>query len=417
MWPVLALFGGFALWWFLGLNNFIWPVLAAPMALTLLALGHTRAPKGFGIWVLFLLWMCISFLQLEDTSGLVFLHRVSLYGSATILFLYVYNAPDAALPRILNGLGILWATIVLLGLVALVAPGFSMDSPFESILPGSLARNTYIHELVHVRLAQVHEFLGYPVARPAAPFVYTNEWGASLSLLTPFVLLLIQRGGRWRLVGPVLLLAAVPPLVVSLNRGTWLALTLGVAYAGVRLAMRGRMAALGAMVVSVAVVGALIVATPLGGLLEDRLSTPHSNEGRLEIYREVLEEVGESPVFGYGSPRPSEDDPGLPNLGTHGAIWLVLFSHGVPGGILFLAFFLLAFWRTRQLKTWTQLWCHVVVVVALIMMPYYDFLPAELHLVMAAAAIGWRQDVVPTTPRPAEGTTRQPAARRPAMRP
>lgn len=417
LWPVLALIGGFAVWWFLGLGGFIWPLLAVPMTLTLLAVGHVRAPRGFGIWVLFLLWMGISFLRVEDASGLVFLHRVSLYGSATILFLYVYNAPEPAMPRIVNSLGLFWATIVLLGLAALVAPGFSIHSLFESALPESVARNSYIHELVHVRLAQVHEFLGYPVSRPAAPFTYTNEWGACLSLLTPFVLLLIQRGGPWRRIGPLLVLAAVPPLVVSLNRGTWLALTLGVAYAGVRLAMRGRMAAIGAMVLSVLVVGVLIVATPLGGLLEDRLTTPHSNEGRFEIYGEVLREVGESPVFGYGAPRPSESDPALPYLGTHGAIWLVLFSHGIPGAVFFLAFFLIAFWRTRQLRTWTELWCHVVVVVGIIMLPYYGFLPAQIHLVMVAAAIGMRQQAPPVPDPAAAGTTPRARARPPAARP
>ena len=56
-WPLHALFAGFPLWWVLGLGGFIWLILAVPMAAWLLRQKTVLAPRGFTIWVAFLLWM------------------------------------------------------------------------------------------------------------------------------------------------------------------------------------------------------------------------------------------------------------------------------------------------------------------------------------------------------------------------
>ncbi len=42
---------------------------------------------------------------------------------------------------------------------------------------------------VHPRFADVQDILGYPVSRPSAPFIYTNDWGGNFALLIPFVIL------------------------------------------------------------------------------------------------------------------------------------------------------------------------------------------------------------------------------------
>jgi polysaccharide biosynthesis protein PslJ len=393
-WPAIILLGCFPLWWVLGLGGFIWPLLATFMALILLKQGTVKLPRGFGIWVLFLAWMLASLLQLgEGQGGLVAIHRVSIYLSATLLFIYVYNLPSAAIRSVISSLVWFWAAIVGIGLLALVAPTLEFRSPFETLLPQGLAKNPYIFDLVHVHVAQVHDFLGYPVPRPAGPFAYTNEWGAVLALLSLFLIpAMALRIGRWRRLGPIIALAAIPPLVVSLNRGAWLALGLGLLYALLRLVLRARVGAVAGMLVSISVVGVLVVATPLGGLLEDRLATGHSNEGRLEIYDEVIDEVKLSPMFGYGAPRESERNPNLPLLGTHGGFWLVLFSHGIPAAVFFVGFPLVGFWRTRRARSPIRFWSHVVILVGLIEMPYYGLLPTPIHILMVAMALAWRRD-------------------------
>jgi len=393
-WPLVALFIGFPLWWALGVGAFIWPILAVPMAVSLAMRGRARAPRGFGLWILFLLWMLASATQLDEPQRwIVFGYRLAIYGSATVLFLYIYNAPRGTLParRITAIVTAFWAFAVLFGLVALIAPEASFTSLAEVVLPGGVMGNSFVYELVHPELAQVQGFLGYEVARPKAPFIYTNEWGANIALLTPFALLtwkLASTSIARAVVGGLLVLSVIP-IVVSLNRGLWLSLSMGLVYAAVRSAVRGRVAALRLLVAGALIGAALVAATPLRDLVADRLATPHSNEARLSLYTEAAEGILDSPLLGYGSPRPSERDPNLPRVGTHGQLWLVLFSHGIPAGIFFVAWFSFAFWRSRRETSDVVSWMHVVLLITLVQMAYYGMVPVPIHLSMLAAAVAW----------------------------
>jgi hypothetical protein len=59
-WPLYLLFGLYPPWWLLGQSAFVWPILAAPMAASLLMRDHVRAPRGFGLCLLFLALMLAS---------------------------------------------------------------------------------------------------------------------------------------------------------------------------------------------------------------------------------------------------------------------------------------------------------------------------------------------------------------------
>jgi len=391
-WPVVLLFGAFPLWWLLGLGGLIWPLLAMPMFLQLLRKESVEVPRGLGIWLLFLAWMMASLVQVDEPgSRIVAIHRASLYLSATILFVYVYNVSPSVVPRIFRGLAFFWAMVVIIGVVALLLPSWELRSPLEVVLPRSLAEVPYVHDLTHVRLSQVQDLFGSPVPRPAGPFTYTNEWGASFALLTLFTIpTMILKPRPWKWLVPFLALAAILPLVVSLNRGAWLSLGLGLAYATVRMALRGRMGAVSGMMISIVVVVGLVIATPLGGIFEDRLESQDSTTTRFQLYRYVLQEVEVSPLFGNGAPE--KVDPRLPEIGTHGAFWLVLYSHGIPALLLFLAFPIMVFWRSRRARSPLRFWPHVVILIAIIQMPYYNLLATDIHILMVAAALSLRPD-------------------------
>jgi hypothetical protein len=398
-WPLWILFIAFPVWWALGFAPFLWPTVAVPVAAAVFMRGWTNAPQGFGVWLLFLVWVLASGTQLEETEQWIFFtYRLTLYLSATLLFLYVFNAPREELPssRITAILTVFWGFAVLGGFLALAFPDGSFTSVAEVILPPGVIGNSFVYELVHPEFAQVHEFLGYPIPRPKAPFVYTNEWGANMALLTPFVLATWRTVSRpsLRLLLGVMLVASVVPIVVSVNRGMWLSLGLGLVYAAIRLAIRGRIRALQALVGFGVLSGFLILTTPLAGVIEDRLATPHSNVTRGSLYTEASENVLDSPLLGYGAPRPSERNPNSPPVGTHGQFWLVLFSHGIPGMALFVGWVGYAFWQSLRRPSGLHLWMSVVLLMALIQMPYYGMLPVPLHLVMLAAAVLWREPSV-----------------------
>ena len=394
-WPVYALFLGFPIWWALGLGGFIWPVLAIPMALSLLMRGEVRAPRGFGLWLLFLIWMVGSATQPDEVDRfIVFAYRFSIYISATILFLYVFNLPGEAAwsRRMIIVLFGFWFIAVIGGLLGVAFPQTSFRSITELLIPTRFLSNSFVRELVHPELAQIHGFLGYPVPRPKAPFVYTNEWGANIALLTPFAIAALgcvrTRAAKW-MIG-LALVASVIPMVVSLNRGLWLSLGVGLGYAMVRLFLRGKVQVLRALLLFILLGSILALATPLQELISDRLATPHSNRTRLSLYEEATESVLESPLVGFGAPRPSQRNPGAPAVGTHGQFWMVLVSHGIPGAALFVGWLLYAFWSSRKAPSSLQLWPHVCLGIALAQLLYYGMLPGPIHIVMVASAVAWR---------------------------
>ncbi|HLF41363.1 MAG TPA: O-antigen ligase family protein, partial [Acidimicrobiia bacterium] len=399
-WPLYALFGLFPLWWVLGFGAFIWPVMAGPMLLSLLSRRTVRVPRGYGLYLLFMIWMLASATQLNGPDRLIgFIFRALLYSSVAVCCLYVFNATKEQLPTstVVKIMAVFWGVVVAGGLLGIVAPELEFTTLAERLVPGRLLANEYVYTLVHPTTAQIQVFLGYPVPRPRAPFVYTNDWGGTYALLVPFVLAAwaqvrsLARRNLLRLVAIVSLL----PVVFSLNRILWLCLVVAVVYGSTRFAIRGRAGGFQGILALVGVVFLIFTFGPTRQLIDDRVNTPHSNQGRTILYKEAADSVGRSPMLGYGAPRPSQANPNLPSVGTQGQFWLVLFSHGIPGALFFTSFLGYAAWRTRRARTATALWCHVVVLLALVQMPFYGLLSAQLHIIAIAIALAAREEFDP----------------------
>ena len=396
-WPIYALFVGFPIWWLLGLGGFIWPILAFPMLLSLLRRERIYAPPGM------LLWARVPRVdvghghrdrQHGQGAGLRVPElpvRVGDHPPALRLQLVARRAGDGEGP-----LGVsassgstsssaaswVWCSRI-----------FSFTSPVEAMLPHAILSNDFVKEMVHPAFAQVQEFLGFPTPRPSAPFVYTNDWGGCFGLLVPFVILAWQTGvrRRFKMILGVMAAASIIPVVLSMNRGLWLSLGLGLVYAALRLSLKGRERALIAFVaVTILLVGALFF-TPLGTTLSERLATPHSNNRRVSLYEEAVRGAAESPLFGFGAPRPSKWNPNAPSVGTQGQLWLVLFSNGYPGMLLFLAWFLATLWWFRGSAEPFGFWMHVMLVIMFLQLAVYGLLPVQIHIVMLGIALAWRE--------------------------
>jgi hypothetical protein len=394
-WPMYALLLGFPLWWVLGISAFVWPMFALPMAFWLFRQPTIKVPRGFTIWAAFLFWMAWSAVRLDTSDKYVhFAYRASLYVAATIVLLYLFNMSRTSLPasRVVTVLAIFWMFVVVGGFLGVLLPNASFTSPFERVLPGRWANNEFVHDLVHPAFAQIQDVLGYEAPRPKAPFTYATNWGAAFGLLTPFVLLSWRyaRTGVWRTITALMFVAALVPVVSSLDRGLWLSLGVGLVYAAVRFAMAGRGRALRSVVIVIVAVLGVVYLTPLRGLVEERFAHPHSNERRISLYQESIDLVLQSPFLGYGSPQESTINPNAPPVGTQGQFWQVLVSHGIPAALLFVAWFAYRFWRMRGARTDLELWCHTIVLIGLVQAPFYDWLGAPLVIVMIAIAIAAR---------------------------
>lgn len=389
--PFLVI-GMLPLFWALGLGYFAFVIAAVPMLFGLLLMHPIRIPKGYGWWIGFMVWTLLSAVMLEPSLNryLSYSSRALAHLAAGIIFLYIYNLPTKYLPtgRILAVCGGLFLfTAVVGGYLGLLLGETRLVTPFSQLLPQSMLSNSFVENIVRPPFAQRQDFLGFPLNRPAMPFSFTNDWGATLVPATFLAIAAAGRARRTRHLMPILAVLAVIPMVVSVNRGLWLTLILGVFYVVVRRASAGQLLLAIRLFVVLLFVGVLIAVSPLADLIEDRATTNHSVGTRGELYNDVLDRVPESPILGFGAPL-ANPDPGAPAIGTHGMFWTSLFSQGIPGLIFYVGFWATMTFRTgRGIRSQEHLWLHLAVASSLPTMLFYDHLPAALPLMMIAAAV------------------------------
>lgn len=401
-WAVSAMIAAYPLWWLLGLGGFIWIVLAAPMAAWLVAQSKVRLPRGFPLYAVFLCFVAASAVQIDSAERLAgYLLRTSWYLAAGVLWLYLANTEAKIGTRRLVGMVVvLWLATVIGGWLGILLPHTEFASPMTSLLPERVAANELVHSMITPGFAEVQSSYTGVLARPKAPYFYTNGWGSAMALLTPFAIgALSVRGVRpSRRVIQVGLLASVIPILLSLNRGLWVLLGLGVLYAFARRSHQARSRGLLFIALGLVVVGTLVVATPLGDPIRDALGnrSADSNERRTILYEETIARTAESPFLGQGAPRPSEET--AQSVGTHGQIWMVMFSHGFIAAGLWLTMFGVLVWRTRNPSTPLGMAMHIVLVLGLCEMLFYGQIPHQLFIVVMAASVAYREAAAPLVP-------------------
>ncbi len=402
-----VLFLSYPVFWFLGFP-WLWGLtLTLPMTVALISdIRHVRVPRGFWIWVLFLAWQLLSGAQLlayGPDRVMAFMFRFFEYYTGTILLLWFFNSDEERFPwsQLVKAGACLWATTIILGTLGLLFPGFTLHTLASKVLPSGLMNIPLVSDMALPKFSQVQNIIGAKIARPAAPFSFTNGWAANVAIFTPFAMMAFSytRRGAVKLALAGLMVFALIPFISSVSRGAWLGLGFGVIYAAIRVSIR-KGAGLKVLKVAIGLItfGLIIFLSPLRGIIDARLAHPHSNEGRLEQSTEAARRATQSPLIGYGAPLPSEDEDVGHNVGTHGQIWLVIFSHGFPALALYLGFFGFAAWHFRRCRTQSELWAHTLVLMALLMMPVYGFLSLNYDITMAALGIAFRDELLPHTP-------------------
>ena len=203
-WPLSVLFLGFPVWWAMGLSQVIFLLVALPMALELIRHSRISVPRGFGFWLLFLIWVVAGLLVLSAQAPgtvpggggparlFVYGYRFAWYLAITIVMLYVYNLDERSLPtrRVLRLLAYMFVVTSVFGVLATLAPHFEFRSLLELLLKYGFHRQLhtsgFVYSLIHPQLASSSDFLGYTQPRPTAPFAYSNAWGNNLGLYLPF---------------------------------------------------------------------------------------------------------------------------------------------------------------------------------------------------------------------------------------
>ncbi|WP_298040049.1 O-antigen ligase [uncultured Microbacterium sp.] len=394
-WPFTAMLALFPLWWALGLGQMAWIPLAGCMVVLMVRRGGIEIPRGFALWLLFFVLMCASIVGVDTSGRLIgFVYRALLYATVTVVFVYVYNARESLTLRYVLGVfSLFWLWAVIGGFAGIFAPEFSFRTPLAYVLPQGLQANELVGEMVVRRLTQYNPDSWLALdPRPSAPFLYTNGWGNVYSITLPLVvayMTLIRRGRRfWAL------MAAIPlsliPAFLTLNRGMFIGLFVAAAYLFFRFVLAGKVREVLTLGIIGVIAGIAAVLLDVGSKLQGRVETSSSTEDRANLYEETFTRTLQSPLFGYGAPRPSFTE-GAPSAGTQGHVWMVMFSHGFPALLCFLGALAWLFFATWRGRSTAMLVLNAVQLVILVEVFFYGVLPDGLILTLPAAALVIRE--------------------------
>lgn len=418
-WPIWAAVAAYPLWWALGIAHLVLPVLAAPVAIYLWRMRRVtgvplRVPPGFGLWLLFLLTVLVSAVALEETAPgtlppegagryVAYALRLIHYVALTVFLLYVGNTTERTVPRVtvIRAISVLGVGIVLLGTLALMFPNFAFTTPYSLVMPSALGGSAG-----DASLAQVQDLVSIAGARPAAPFAFSNTWGEVVSLTLVWLVVgwIVAGRGPRRWAGVAVVAVSIVPIILSVNRGLWVALVLAAGYVAVRFAVRGRAGALLGMAAVAATVAALMLATPLGTVVDERVANPHSDDVRGWLGELAWDAAVSAPVLGYGTTRDtvgsqqsiavghSTQCPQCGNrvVGSTGHLWLLLIAQGLVGTALYVGFFVRSLWAYRADHSPVGIAGTLVILMSLFYMSVYSALNMPLLIVMLSVGLLWR---------------------------
>ena len=393
LWPLAAMFGLMPLWWALGVWYFVWPIFGAAMFVLLATRGRVRLPAGTALWLVFLAVVLLSVTRLDRITQLfVFTLRYGHLLTAFVVGVYVYNLARDRVPwvRIAHPLVVFWFALVALGWLGVLAPRFSLPSPFELVLPERLAGERFITDITHLDATEFNPRSDNPIYRPAAPYPYTNNWGTAYCFLVPFVLAYLTsvRHGKLRVPLLVSLPLSLVPAFLTLNRGMFIGLGAGVLYLLGREIARGRVRLL-------LPVGAILLAgwvmtlfIPVIDLITNRTSTTDTTSDRFDLYVQTWAAVIHSPLLGYGQPNAVDTTHAAEPLGTQGLIWQVLYSHGIPATVCVYLLFAVIARRMAAAVTPAGLWLSALPVIAVVVTPFYSYIDPNMSVLFFAIALG-----------------------------
>lgn len=391
-WPVLVMLWGFPFMWLLGLT-----VVPGAISMTLVMVGFLLRRRcaiwvpGVGAIVALVAWMAASSIMVDTVPRLLgYGFRLAIMAFVMVAFVYTIAARTRLTRRrLVNGLTFLWFFVIVGGVLGMLLPGVRLTTPVGMLLPSSISGNSYVRDLFFPPFAEVQHPWGAPEAfvRPSAPFPYANSWGVAILVLTPVALACFMMTRSWLLRCAIIVAAGVMilPAMATSNRGMFAALALAGAYVLVRLAARNRAAPVLALTVLGLGAGAVMLWQGLLTQFAVRQEYGQSNGARFTLYAETIERTLQSPLLGYGAPRPSSIQE--LSVGTQGYIWTLMFSFGFVGLGLFLLFLWGSTWRTRFCRDDADVALHATLLTTSLAITVYGLDIIQLLAVALVAAV------------------------------
>ncbi len=406
-WPVLVLLAGYPLWWVSGLLPFL-PVLIIVVGGALLLGGSApRILPGVLPFVAYALWALWCAVAVDAPMRYIaFGMRWAALAGAVLLLVYLTTMRRLDGHRLLGALAVVWMLVVVGGYLGLLWPSGGFRTPMAALVPASILENELVSGLLRPQFAEVQHPWGAPEAfnRPAAPFPYTNSWGSCLALLTPAAFAW-RAGSRRRMVRlgvPLIALAAIPPALATRNRGMLIMLVVAVLWYVVRALADRRYGAAWTTLGALAAAGVAFVLGGGAALIAERQTYSDTTTGRGNVYAMTLDAVAQSPLVGFGVPRPHPELDVA--LGTQGAFWTAVFSYGFVGAALFLLALYGGFLRVMRVPGAEAGWLQGTLAAACVALFFYGFDTTQWIAIVIPLAVLLRRRYADATGTDATGT-------------
>ena len=286
----------------IGIHGFIWILPVFVFGLQLFVQREPVViPRSAIPLILLVAWIPVTMLQLDPGKLPLATFRWLVFAAPLFCMVWLVNQSEVRVPsaRIVRLLSILWMVLITFGYLAILFPHFSTPSPIQHVEPGALLSNQYIRDLGRWNFAQVQALVTDEVGRPAAPMAYSNGWGSTLGLLTPFFVLdfFILGSPRRKRFGILVGIIGLVPIVMSLNRGLWLSVGVAFAYVALRRALQGNIKLVITIGITALFIFGALAVTTLGNTVQQRFEiASESNATRSQLYQVAFDAMKARPT-------------------------------------------------------------------------------------------------------------------------
>lgn len=368
-WAVMLL----PVWWWLGLEQFIWPVILGWATLKLLYLQRLRVTatpplRWFAVFLVTVLFS--SLFIVEPARWFTYVRNLGAFAAGFLALLIVTNRARSwkSIERTLDIalVAVLFAGFVgLLAIVGIWQP--AIHSLVGTLLPASIANTTYGHAIVIRTLGDRAWFAGLGnYFRVSGFFLFSNSYSSVLVYAIPFLFFkLSQRRG----IAKVLLWLGILMLLINLVYTTGRVATIGLLGGAIFFGLfhsRQRRINRVLMTLGLSLAIILVLLTAAFDLSDSGSGTGLTDQAvealdafvfargsgsytsRFGVYEETLASFMERPLLGWGTER---DHPNLRYpMGSHSEYLAVLYRQGLLGLIAFTGL-LWAVWRATRPPT------------------------------------------------------------------
>lgn len=372
VWDVRWLILLLPIWWFFGVEQFIWVLGFGWAALKSIVRCNGRiawlAPQR---WYFVFLVVCLisGLFIVESFRYITFARNFGTYLAAFFVFIVITNEVRSweQIQSLINaGLFslVISAVIGFLGVLQIWTPAFT--SILGYVLPQSIAGTDYGSRIAIRTIGNWGWFIGLGrYFRLSSLFLFSTSYAAVLAFCLPFFVLSWrqQRGLKLMLSSGVLVLIAVN-LFFTTARISFVAVLVGFIYfllfsSRYRGLWRGA-----AIIVSLLLVAAVLTTTLLDTWDGENTLVVQFQQGvetflqargggsfadRLTVYEYTLRGVMERPVFGWGTERDFADF--RYPAGSHNQYLAILYHQGIVGFMVFLALLVTNWSCTRPVSS------------------------------------------------------------------